>query len=161
MRLLASANTETGIRIELKSPSGLEWPGPEHSLLTGTGSTNLSLHVLEVAHLLPAIRIDIEAGYVAKLPAIVGYVTEVDGYGHGWIDPGDEVQAVPHASCPDDGGLDLTADLGESNDLAKAHPKKVEELLVDVFSMRAELGDRLTGQAGSQRRSPGRVPTER
>jgi arylsulfatase len=56
---------------------------------------------------------------------------------------------------------DLEADVGESNDLAKTHPRKVEELLVDVFSMRAELGDRLTGQPGSQRRPPGRVPTER
>ena len=92
-RLLSSQTTETGIRIELKSPSGLEWPGPEHSLLTGTGATNLALHVLEAARPLPGMRVDLEAGYVAKFPAIVGYVTEVDGYGHGWIDPGDELQA--------------------------------------------------------------------
>ena len=52
---------------------------------------------------------------------------------------------------------DLEADVGESVDLAKTHPRKVEELLVDVFSMRAELGDRLTGQPGPQRRSPGRI----
>lgn len=56
---------------------------------------------------------------------------------------------------------DLEADVGESTDLSKTHASKVEELLVDVTAMRAELGDSLTGKPGPQRRPPGRIPTER
>jgi arylsulfatase A-like enzyme len=56
---------------------------------------------------------------------------------------------------------DLEADVGESTDLSKTHASKVEELLVDVIAMRAELGDSLTGKPGPQRRPPGRIPTER
>jgi len=56
---------------------------------------------------------------------------------------------------------DLEADVGESTDLSKTHASKVEELLVDVIAMRAELGDSLTGKPGPQRRPPGSIPTER
>jgi len=56
---------------------------------------------------------------------------------------------------------DLSTDIGESQDLATSRPAIVEALLRDVFDMRAELGDRLTGETGIRRRAPGRVAAQK
>jgi len=53
---------------------------------------------------------------------------------------------------------DLTDDVGESQDVASAHPDIVQKLNVYAESMRAELGDSLTKRKGSGQREPGRVP---
>lgn len=87
-------------QVDVKAPSGVEWPhnfvgGPTGTdgFLTGTGVTNLGLHGL--VRLLPwdgfALKADL--AYVLKVPSIVGYVVEKDGFGNGWIDPGDELAA--------------------------------------------------------------------
>jgi hypothetical protein len=51
----------------------------------------------------------------------------------------------------------LIEDVGESNNVAMEHPKKVEELLAMADSARAALGDGITGVRGSDNRSPGRI----
>jgi hypothetical protein len=52
---------------------------------------------------------------------------------------------------------DLEADIGETRDLASAHPDVVERLVAMAEAMRAELGDALTEAPGSARRQPGRI----
>lgn len=51
----------------------------------------------------------------------------------------------------------LREDIGESHDVAAACPAKVKELLAMADSVRAVLGDRITGVRGSDNRSPGRI----
>ena len=83
---------------DLKAPSGVEWPsgtggsGDTSSFLTGTGITNFGLfgHGKFVVGQVLSLRAD--AGYVRKFPGVVGYVVQVDGFGNGIINPGDEVQ---------------------------------------------------------------------
>ena len=52
---------------------------------------------------------------------------------------------------------DLEADLGETTDVSAEHPDVVARLTVMADSMRADLGDRLTGQEGSGVREPGLI----
>lgn len=92
------ARTVTGaLRLELKGPSGLEWPsntvgGPAHTegFLTGTGVTNITARLEGRAHLGIA-ALDASAGYTLKPPAVVGYVVQTDGFGNGWLNPGDDI----------------------------------------------------------------------
>jgi arylsulfatase A len=48
-------------------------------------------------------------------------------------------------------------DIGESNNLASTNPEIVKRLTALAEQARADLGDRLTGRAGSGRREPGRA----
>lgn len=83
---------------DLKAPSGVEWPsgagGPQQtvSFLTGTGITNVGLfaHGKVVAGTWGSASMDV--GYVHKFPGIVGYVIQVDGFGNGYLNPGNEVR---------------------------------------------------------------------
>jgi hypothetical protein len=83
---------------DLKAPSGVEWPsgtgapGNTKSFLTGTGITNFGLysHGKVVVGQVLSVRGDV--GYVRKFPGVVGYVVQVDGFGNGILNPGDEVQ---------------------------------------------------------------------
>lgn len=86
-----------GLRLDLKAPSGVEWPGNfaggpggTSSFLTGTGTTNLGFHVEYSTHIGGPFGLQAHAGYTFRLPSVVGYVIEVDGFGNGWLDPGDE-----------------------------------------------------------------------
>lgn len=85
-------------QLDLKSPTGVEWPGSAmdggantDSFLTGTGTTNVGLHLHGHARIGNITRAEGRVGVVARLPAVVGYVQEVDGFGNGWLDPGDEL----------------------------------------------------------------------
>ena len=100
-----------GLQVDLKTPSGLEWPGgvssgPDQveSFLTGTGVTNIGAHLLGRVSVADRLGVRVAAGAVAKLPAVVGYVVQDDGFGNGWIDPGDELRL----------GADLTGQIIES-----------------------------------------------
>ncbi len=84
-------------QLDLKSPTGVEWPGSPmdggantDSFLTGTGTTNVGLHLHAHARMGDLTRLEGRLGAVARLPAVVGYVQEVGGFGNGWLDPGDE-----------------------------------------------------------------------
>lgn len=88
-----------GMQLDLKAPSGVEWPGgasggPDQveSFLTGTGVTNVGAHLLGRAAVGERLGLRIEAGAIIKPPAIVGYVLQDDGFGNGWLDPGDELR---------------------------------------------------------------------
>jgi arylsulfatase A len=52
---------------------------------------------------------------------------------------------------------DLVADVGETADVASAHPDVVERLLDAAEKAREDLGDSLTGRTGGGLREPGRV----
>jgi hypothetical protein len=52
---------------------------------------------------------------------------------------------------------DLEADVGESRNVADAHPEVMARLLAMADAMRAELGDARREQPGSARREPGRL----
>jgi len=52
--------------------------------------------------------------------------------------------------------FDLSADPGETTDVAADHPEVVERLLGFVEQARADLGDELTGATGTGLREPGR-----
>jgi hypothetical protein len=86
-----------GWQLDMKAPSGVEWPGstssgPDQvrSMLTGTGVANYGAHLL--GRWQPAARalLRTSAGYIAKPASVVGYVVQDDGFGNGWLDPGDE-----------------------------------------------------------------------
>ena len=84
------------VQVELKAPTGVEWPGGStggagntRSFLTGTGSTDLNLTLHGQLGLGDAGRLRAQAGYDARLPGVVGYIVEVDGQANGWLDPGD------------------------------------------------------------------------
>ena len=87
---------DTAVSLDLKVPSGVEWPagtggpGNTESFLTGTGITNLGLHVHGAVRLSGLMKAMSSVGYVRKFPGIVGYVTATEGFGNGVIDPGDE-----------------------------------------------------------------------
>jgi hypothetical protein len=85
-------------RVELKTPSGVEWPGAlqggpgsRTSFLTGTGTTHIGLTSHGKLQLGNKAALKAVVGYVFTLPSVVGYVVEVDGYANGWINPGDEL----------------------------------------------------------------------
>ena len=99
------------LQLDLKAPSGVEWPGDfiggsanTSGFLTGTGITNLGAHLHLRRSLGSAAALRAQLGYVRKFPAIVGYVIEDGGFGNGWLNAGDEVQA----------GLEAQAQLGDS-----------------------------------------------
>lgn len=86
-----------GFGIDIKAPSGVEWPsdfiggsGNSASFLTGTGITNLGIHLKGRWLLGERTRIDAEFGLVQKFAGVVGYVIETGGFGNGWLNPGDE-----------------------------------------------------------------------
>lgn len=86
-------------RVDLKAPIGVEWPsdfvgGPENieSFLTGTGITNLGAFAQGRYRFGNLLRVDAAAGYIRKFPGIVGYVVQTDGFGNGWLDPGDDLR---------------------------------------------------------------------
>jgi len=88
-----------GVQLDYKAPSGVEWPGavdggPDQvvSFLTGTGISNLGTFVHGRITAVDRIRVQLTAGYVAKLPGVVGYVVQPAGFGNGWLDPGDEIR---------------------------------------------------------------------
>jgi hypothetical protein len=88
-----------GFRLDLKVPSGVEWPdsllgGPSHtgSLLTGTGITNLGFHLSLRKTFWRWAMLDLTGGYTFKFPGIVGYVVDSVNYANGWLDPGDEAR---------------------------------------------------------------------
>ena len=54
--------------------------------------------------------------------------------------------------------FDLQADIGETKDVAAAHPEVVQRLTAFAEARRAELGDSLTQRTGRENREPGRVP---
>lgn len=88
-----------GLQVDLKAPSGVEWPGGAsggpnqvESFLTGTGVTNVGAHLLARVDVAGRVGVRGSAGVVAKPPAVVGYVLQDDGFGNGWLDPGDEVR---------------------------------------------------------------------
>ncbi len=90
---------------DLKAPSGVEWPsdfsGGEAStgsFLTGTGITNAGLS-LRARRAIGPVAPHLDVGYTFTIPTVVGDVVQTDGWGNGWLDPGDEL----HASA----GLDL------------------------------------------------------
>lgn len=84
------------VQVELKAPSGVEWPGAStggagntSSFLTGTGTTDLNVTLHGQMGLGGAGLLRAQAGYDARLPGVVGYIVEVDGQANGWLDPGD------------------------------------------------------------------------
>jgi len=104
-------------QVDLKAPSGTEWPSdyagsPEQlgGFLTGTGITNLGAFALGQYRFGQVARVRLGAGYVLKPPGIVGYVMEVDGFGNGWLDPGDEVRVSLDATVQPAKGLAIVAD---------------------------------------------------
>jgi hypothetical protein len=84
------------MQVELKAPTGVEWPGAAtggagntSSFLTGTGTTDLNLTLHGQLGLGESGRLRAQAGYDARLPGVVGYIVEVDGQANGWLNPGD------------------------------------------------------------------------
>jgi hypothetical protein len=101
---------------DVKAPSGLEWPadmigGPSSTsgFLTGTGVTNLGLFLHFRHRILERTALTLQAGQVFKFPAIVGYVLEEDGWGLGWLDPGDESLLLGELSAQVLGDLSVSA----------------------------------------------------
>lgn len=85
--------------LDLKSPSGLEWPGntrggPAYTegFLTGTGTTNVSAAALGRLRASDAFAVDVRLAYTHKFAGVVGYVVESGGFGNGWLKPGDEAR---------------------------------------------------------------------
>ena len=92
-------NAIWAVQLDYKAPSGVEWPsdfigGPSNirSFLTGTGITNLGAHLHGRVLVGDRLALRAEAGRVIKFPGIVGYVIETEGFGNGWLDPGDETR---------------------------------------------------------------------
>ena len=84
---------------DLKAPSGVEWPsdfsGGEastESFLTGTGVTNVGLS-LRARRAFGPVAPNADVGYTFKIPTVVGYVVQTDGFGNGYLDPGDALHA--------------------------------------------------------------------
>jgi hypothetical protein len=103
-------------QLDLKAPSGLEWtsagtgaPDEIKSFLAGTGVTNLGAFAHGKIRMSPAFSTHLAVGWVFKFPAIVGYVVEVDGFGNGKLNPGDELRVDLDATVQLGNRLALTA----------------------------------------------------
>lgn len=162
---------KVAFRLDLKAPSGVEWPGdfsggPDHveSFLTGTGVTNLGAFA-HGALVTGRTRLELQAGYVRKFPAIVGYVVENDGFANGWIDPGDEVRVRGGVSFEVARGLSASLDpvfswrstywmgvSGEGHKLSELYPVQGAGSYLDlVGAVDAEVGQvGLTASVGYQ-----------
>ena len=87
------------LSLELKSPSGIEWPSglsgyPNDitGFLTGTGTTNLGISSQIEFDLNPQkYNMAFDIGYVYKFRSVVGYVIEEEGFGNGRLQPGSEI----------------------------------------------------------------------
>ena len=107
---------DLGFSIELKTPTGVEWPegggGPDDTsgFLTGTGTTDMAVNIHGRWTLLERLQLGADAGYVHKFAAIVGYVEEVGGFGNGVIDPGDEVRLSSSVMGKIIDGVSITVD---------------------------------------------------
>jgi hypothetical protein len=93
-------DADIAFRLDLKAPSGLEWPsgtagGPDGitGFVTGTGITNLGGFLQSRYTLAGIVALRSHLGYIRKFPGIVGYVVQTDGFGNGWLNPGDEFVA--------------------------------------------------------------------
>jgi hypothetical protein len=99
--------------VNLKTPSGSEWPGNYQggaagtsTFLLGTGTTNVGAAVYHRFQLgTHVVAADVDLGGAVKLPSVTGYVLEDGGFGNGWLDPGDEFWA--HAALAFQLGLDV------------------------------------------------------
>ncbi|MDP6934263.1 MAG: hypothetical protein QGG40_15160 [Myxococcota bacterium] len=90
--------SSAALQLDLKAPSGVEWPSDliggganTESFLTGTGVPNLGAHLHGRTTVGASIGLAGSIGYVRKFPVVVGYVIEQGGFGNGWINPGDEL----------------------------------------------------------------------
>lgn len=106
----------TALKLDAKVPSGVEWPhnfvgGPTatEGFLTGTGTNDVGLFSLNRIRFGGGFAARLEGGLVWRIPGIVGYVVEVDGFGNGWLDPGDEIRATAALEGSPTGGLLLEA----------------------------------------------------
>jgi hypothetical protein len=104
--------------VDLKAPSGVEWPSDliggasnTSSFLTGTGVTNLNPEVHGRVMVRSFAVVDAHLGYVHKFPAVVGYVLETDGFGNGWLNPGNEVYARGSLLCQISDRMSIHGDL--------------------------------------------------
>jgi len=90
-------------QLDLKTPSGVEWPhdftNGTTGFLTGTGTTHLTLTLHERMPLGPGVAHAWAEG-TWRIPGIVGYVVEKDGFGNGWLDAGDSVGGGATGSLP-------------------------------------------------------------
>jgi hypothetical protein len=93
-------NADITLQVDLKAPSGLEWPtgtsgSPDgiEGFLTGTGITNLGAIMRGRYTFGKLIAFRSHLGYIRKFPGIVGYVVQTDGFGNGWLNPADELVA--------------------------------------------------------------------
>lgn len=93
-------------QLELKAPSGVEWPhdftNGTTGFLTGTGTTHLTMTLHERVQR-ERFAVHATAFGTWRIPGIVGYVVEKDGFGNGWMDAGDSAG----------GSLKLSAGLGD------------------------------------------------
>lgn len=84
--------------LTLKSPSGVEWPASAkgspneiQGFLTGTGTTNLTASLAAKMNVSSFYAIRLNAAYTYKFRAVVGYLIEEDGFGHGKLKPGNAI----------------------------------------------------------------------
>lgn len=92
-------NQSLAIQVDLKSPSGVEWPssrrgGPSdlNGFLTGTGLSNLGFIAHGKLNAGQIYALHLSAGYTLKFPGIVGYVVEENGFGNGILNAGNELR---------------------------------------------------------------------
>ncbi len=78
------------------------------------------------------------------------------------VEPGNDGLAGPYSfpTVPD-ALYDLENDIGETTDVAAAHPEVVQRLDALADSVREALGDRLTSRVGAEVRPPGRHGSDR
>ncbi|MEZ4316721.1 MAG: hypothetical protein R3F61_04440 [Myxococcota bacterium] len=135
-------------KLEVKAPSGVEWPGNfiggptgTDTFLTGTGITNVGVHALGRLLVLDGLAFSLDAAFVWKVPGIVGYVVETDGFGNGWLDPGDEL--VAHGTMVHN----WTRDFALSGDIRASFRTPYRIGVSGPSVWKAEL-DRMPGTAG-------------
>jgi hypothetical protein len=117
--------TKLAFELDLKTPSGLEWPSDfiggsnnTTSFLTGTGVTNLGVDIHGRQVFNDTLALDARIGYTHKFPSVVGYVLETGGFGNGWLNPGNETRLQGSLICQVGPRLTLHGDLRHSTRLA-------------------------------------------